>query len=195
MSEIRYIVYTCTSYLYLYLNSIIDNCLQIDKDMDDERDEDEELSEEAEKNALKKIREEIEENLEENEKIYLISSKLKYRGKYDFPNLRQDIATSLPDLKQEVLLRTLRADTKGLVAEKKKFLKKRILWYSLSSAAAGAVPIPGLDISADIIIFDEMITEQREQLGLTCRDLAAAASELGFSSADDLIKHLDKGST
>ena len=135
----------------------------------------------------------MEENLEENAKIYLISSKLKYRGKYDFPNLRQDIATSLPDLKQEVLLRTLRAETKGLVEEKKKFLEKRILWYSLSSAVAGAVPVPGLDIFADIKIFHQMIAEQREQLGLTGQDLAAAARELGFSSSNDLLQHIDKG--
>ena len=135
----------------------------------------------------------MEENLEENAKIYLISLKQKYRGRYDFQKLRQDIATYLTGLKHEVLMRTLKADTMKIVEEKKKFLEKRILWYSLYSAAAGAVPIPGLDILADVGIFHQMITEQRQQLGLTGWDLAAAASELGFSSSYALLKHLDKG--
>ena len=161
--------------------------------MDDERDGEEELSEEIEKNVLKRIRTEIEENLDDNANIYLISS--RYRKKYDLPQLLQDIASGLPDLKQEVLLRTLKADTKGLVQEKKKFLNRRILWYSLASAAVGAVPIPGLDIAADIPIFLKMIAEQREQLGLTGLDLATKARELGFCSAVDLLKRLDKGST
>ena len=169
--------------------------LQIDTDMDAEKDEDEEWSEKTEKNALERIRTEIEKNLDYNANIYLISSKPRYRNKYDFPQLRQDIAASLPGLKHEVLLRTLKAGTKGLVQEKKKFLKKRLMWFSLASAAAGAVPVPGLDILADISIFYEMVSDQREQLGLTDQDLAANARELGFGSTDDLIKHLDKGST
>ena len=93
--------------------------------MDDEREEDEELSEEI---ALQRIRTEIEGNLDDNANIYLTSSKPRYRKKYDLPQLLQDIASGLPDLKQEVLLRTLKADTKGLVLEKKKFLNRRILW-------------------------------------------------------------------
>ena len=163
--------------------------------MDDERDGKEELSEEIEKNVLKRIRTEIEENLDDNANIYLISSKPRYRNKYEFPQLRQNIAASLHGLKQEVLLRTLKADTKGLVQEKKNLLEKRLMWFSLASAAAGAVPVPGLDILADISIFYEMVSDQREQLGLTDQDLAANARELGFGSTDDLIKHLDKGST
>ena len=161
--------------------------------MDDERDGEEELSEEIEKNVLKRIRTEIEENLDDDANIYLTSS--RYRKKYDLPQLLQDIASGLPDLKQEVLLRTLKADTKGLVQEKKKVLKRRILWYSLASAAAGAVPIPGLDIAADIPIFLKMVAEQRDQLGLTGQNLATIARELGFCSADDLLKRIDKGST
>ena len=109
--------------------------------MNNEKDEDEEWSEETEKNALERIRTEIENNLDDNANIYLISSRQKqgYRNKYDFPQLRQDIATNLFGLKQEILLRTLKADTKGLVQKKKNFLTKRIMWYSLASAAAGAV--------------------------------------------------------
>ena len=160
--------------------------------MDDEREEDEELSEEI---ALQRIRTEIEGNLDDNANIYLTSSKPRYRKKYDLPQLLQDIASGLPDLKQEVLLRTLKADTKGLVQEKKKFLNRRILWYSLASAAVGAVPIPGLDITADIPIFLKMIAEQKEQLGLTGQNLATIARELGFCSADDLLERIDKGST
>ena len=125
--------------------------------MDDEKGEDQELTEEKEKKALKNIMMDIKKNLEVNARIYLISSKPKYREKYDFQELRQDIATSLPDLKQEVLLRTLKADTKGMIEEKESFLERRILMYSLSSAAAGTVPIPGLSITADIPIFYRMI--------------------------------------
>ena len=107
------------------------------------------------------------------------------RTKYDFPKLRQDIAKGLPDLKGEVLLRTLKADTAVIVEEKKKFLEKRIMLYSLQSAAAGAVPIPGYDIAADIAIIYRMVAEQREQLGITNQDLATAAREMEFSSQYD----------
>ena len=167
-------------------------------------EEDEEGKAFDEESALNSIRNnikvnldpKIEENLEEieNSKIFLISSNKKYRNKYDFLKLRQDIATSLPDLKQEVLLRTLKADTKGLIEEKESFLKRRILMYSLSSAAAGAIPIPGPGITADIGIFYRMITEQREQLGITNQDLATAAREMEFSSQYDLINQFEKGS-
>ena len=159
--------------------------------MDDEKGEDQELTEEK---ALKNIRMDIEKNLEMKARIYLISSKPKYREKYDFQELCQDIATNLPGLKQEVFLRTLKAETKGLVEEKESFLEKRILWYSLSSAAAGGVPIPGPGIAADIGIFYKMITEQREQLGITNQDLVIAAKEMEFSSQYDLINQFEKGS-
>ena len=69
------------------------------------------------------------------------------------------------------------------------------MWYSLASAAVGAVPIPVLDIGADIPIFLKMIAEQREQFGLTGQNLATIARELGFCSADDLLERIDKGST
>ena len=161
--------------------------------MDDEKGEDQELTEEKEKKALKNIMMDIKKNLEVNARIYLISSKPKYREKYDFQELRQDIATSLPDLKQEVLLRTLKADTKGMIEEKESLLERRILMYSLSSAAAGTVPIPGLSITADIPIFYRMITEQREQLGLTNQDLATVAKEMEFSSKKDLEDQLERG--
>ena len=84
---------------------------------------------------------------------------------------------------------------KEKLEKEKKFLKKRILWYSLLSAAAGAVPVPGVDITADLAIFYRMIVQQREHLGLTNQELETAAEEMGFDSKDVLLKRLDKGST
>ena len=123
-------------------------------------------------------------NLPESDhsRIYLISSKLSYREKYDFPQLRGDIAGSLPGLKQEVLLRTFKVESKAILEKKKQFLNDRLCFYSLGSGFAGAVPVPGITIAYDMPMFVQMIKEQRTQLSITDQDLEEAFKELGFYS-------------
>jgi len=175
---------------------------KIDQDMKNLEDDDyseggfEEIKNKILKYLSKKEKEgekEEEKEDEEKEKVYLISSKRDFRDKYDFPKLREDMLKSLPDLKQEVLLRTLKAKTKGILEMKKNLLRKRLLLYSAASGAAGAVPVPGLDVSVDIGIFGAMTKEQITQLGISAADLEKAAGDLGFSSREELLKHLAKG--
>ena len=134
-------------------------------------------------------------NLPESDhsRIYLISSKISYREKYDFPQLRGDIAGSLPGLKQEVLLRTFKVESEDILKKKKQFLNLRLCFYSLSSGVVGAIPVPGVDIAYDMTVFLNMIAEQRTQLSITEQDLEEAYKDLGFYSSEDLIKNLDKG--
>ena len=159
----------------------------------DKEKEFEEIKNKILKYLSKKEEEGEKEEEKEKEKVYLISSKRDFRDKYDFPKLREDMLNSLPDLKQEVMLRTLKAKTKGILEKKKNFLKNRLLWYSAASGAAGAVPVPGLDVSVDIGIFGEMTKEQNTQLGISAADLEKAAKDLRFSSREELLKHLAKG--
>ena len=160
----------------------------------DKEKEFEEIKNKILKYLSKKEEEGEKEEEKEKEKVYLISSKRDFRDKYDFPKLREDMLKSLPDLKQEVLLRTLKAITKGILEGKKIFLRKRLFWYSAASGAAGAVPVPGLlNVSVDIGIFGAMTKEQNTQLGISAADLEEAAKDLGFSSREELLKYLAKG--
>jgi len=166
---------------------------KIDQDMSNLED----FSKEIKDKELKKIKNDILQHLPKESKIYLISSKKTkksdFRDMYDFPKLREDMLNSLPDLKQEVLLRTLKAKTKVILEKKKNLLRKRLLWYSAASGAAGAVPVPGLDVSVDIGIFGAMTKEQITQLGISAADLEEAADYLEFSSREELLKYLAKG--
>ena len=123
--------------------------------------------------TLNKIRNNISQNLrrrgllEDEKEIFLISN--RYPAEYQFSELTQAIVTILPQRQRESFILTIdNAHTLSQDTLKKKVevLEKRISYIATASAAAAAIPIPGVSIVADIVMIKHEVNFYKSQLGI-----------------------------
>ena len=92
-----------------------------------------------------------------------------YTAKYQFDELTQAILAILPQRQRETLILTVDNAlilSKNILKEKVEFLKKRINYTATASAVTAAVPIPGVSITADIVLMKREIDLYLSQLNL-----------------------------
>ena len=123
--------------------------------------------------TLNKIRNNISQHLrrrgllEDEKEIFLISN--RYPAEYQFSELTQAIVSILPQRQRESFILTIdNAHTLSQDTLKKKVevLEKRISYIATASAAAAAIPIPGLSIVADIAMIKHEVNFYMSQLGI-----------------------------
>ena len=142
--------------------------------------------------TLNKIRNNISQNLrrrgllEDEKDIFLISN--KYPTEYQFGELTQAIVAILPQRQRESFIltidnaQTLSEDT---VKKKVEVLEKRIKYVAAASAAAAAVPIPGVSIVADIAMIKREVNFYISQLGIP-REGSNRFSLLSFNTQTEV---------
>lgn len=84
------------------------------------------------------------------------------------------------ETKRNALILSLSVMTKAVIKEKKNLLEKRIWKVALASAAAGAIPIPGIGALVDVPLMVAELMEYRRQFGLTDERLQIKASQSEF---------------
>ena len=117
---------------------------------------------------LQKIRADCSNNLgdllSDQQDIFLISS--HFPDKWDFSRLTTAILEALPRYQRESLTLTLTRLSTNIVKQKVDILRGRIWMVATASAAAAAVPVPGLSIVVDSALIFKEIIYYRSQLCL-----------------------------
>ena len=138
------------------------------------------------KSELLKIKKNCVKNLSswsiKDKNVFLISSKVIDDPLLDFGKLIECLTTSLPDMKRETILFTLRFNTRNLITLKKDQILSRSRKVALQSAVGGLLPIPGLSIFVDYQLISSTINDYLEILGVTEKGLETLAKKTGVDA-------------
>ncbi|XP_052105421.1 interferon-inducible GTPase 5-like [Mytilus californianus] len=96
--------------------------------------------------------------------IFIISNYNHEIGQFD--DLMIAIFHSLPDLKKEAMILSIGPLTHNIIREKKKTLHSRVFKIAVISAGVAAIPVPGLDVIADLAIIAHEIHFYMSEFGL-----------------------------
>uniref|UniRef100_A0A8C6UMD3 IRG-type G domain-containing protein n=1 Tax=Neogobius melanostomus TaxID=47308 RepID=A0A8C6UMD3_9GOBI len=119
----------------------------------------------------------------ESPKIFLVSgSRLDL---YEFEGLRKTLMEELPEHQRYVLQLALPNTSLEAIEQKKKTLEKKIIWFTVTSTAAAAAPVPGLPEAVNVGIIMGFTVDCAVSLGLTPK-LLRKLSELSGVPLDDL---------
>uniref|UniRef100_A0A8C6WES9 IRG-type G domain-containing protein n=1 Tax=Neogobius melanostomus TaxID=47308 RepID=A0A8C6WES9_9GOBI len=126
----------------------------------------------------------------ESPKVFLVSG---FRlDLYEFEDLRKTLMEELPEHQRDALLLALPNTSLEAIEQKKKTLEKKIIWFTVASTAAAAVPVPGFSEAVNVGMTVGFATHCAVSLGLTPK-LLRKLSELSGVPLDDLkaeINHL-----
>merc|ERR1719431_92099 len=89
----------------------------------------------------------------------------------------EHVLKELPDIKKEVMVRALTVTSKDMVEEMKRILKNSLWMHCAMSGIYSMIPIPGLSVGVDTVIFYKMAIEQRNAFGLTEESLKLMAEQ------------------
>ena len=96
--------------------------------------------------------------------IYCISNRQKDR--FEFSKLVLDIASHLSEIQKDAFTLSANIFTEEVFKAKKKILKKKIKYYAAISGAAGAIPLPGVDLLIDIPLILSKIKFFKQQFNI-----------------------------
>ncbi|XP_045168926.2 T-cell-specific guanine nucleotide triphosphate-binding protein 2-like [Mercenaria mercenaria] len=105
-------------------------------------------------------------------------------NEFDFGQLSERLIRDAPDIKREALTLSLTILTEKVIRAKERYLRKRIYVVSIASAAAAAVPIPGVGFSVDIALLLEEALFYRKQLRLDKTSVQENAAALNISVSE-----------
>ena len=101
-----------------------------------------------------------------------------------FEGLKAAILNSLPKIQKTAMLFLMKVDSKAMMENKIEELKSRLWKVALLSAVSAAIPVPGINILADIAIFENEIRFQKKQLHIDVKPLQARAEKLDLDVED-----------
>uniref|UniRef100_A0A8C6SAB3 IRG-type G domain-containing protein n=1 Tax=Neogobius melanostomus TaxID=47308 RepID=A0A8C6SAB3_9GOBI len=116
-------------------------------------------------------------------KIFLVSG-LKLHL-YEFKDLWETLKEELPEHQRDALLLALPNISLDVIEQKKEALDSKIKWYTLASAAVGAVPVPGLSEAVNLGMIVGFTVHCAVSLGLSPKSLRKL-SDLSGVPYDDL---------
>jgi predicted GTPase len=98
--------------------------------------------------------------------VFVISGKRENYTKWDFPNLIQALINDTPDIKKEIIILTITANSHEAISQKVAVLKRRILMVATGAAAVGVIPIPLLPFACNLGIITGEIHNYMKDFGL-----------------------------
>ncbi len=142
--------------------------------------------------VLSKLKNECRVNMQMNNikaNVFLISGRKEHDTLWEYPKLIEAIVRDLPELKRHKGIWSSAAISKEIILDKCEILDGRIVKVALASAAAAAIPLPGVSIAADIGLLVEEIIHYKMQLGLDSGSLSKLSRELDIpmSSIQDIL--------
>ncbi len=133
------------------------------------------------KNVISKIKKEYSNTMIINNiraKLFVISGKKQHDTIWEYPDLIMSITRNLPKLKQHQFVLAAAATSKEMIEEKCERLEWRIVNIAMVSAAAAAIPFPGVSIVADVALLVEEIYHYKNQMELDDESLSKVARTL-----------------
>lgn len=97
-------------------------------------------------------------------RIYLISSVLAEKSKWDFKRLVDDSIRNTLRLKQEVLIDQLTSFSKQQIKERAEELRSGILWYSFKGGLVELIPMFSVSLLHQIYLIEEKMTIYKRNL-------------------------------
>ncbi|KAK0148557.1 Interferon-inducible GTPase 5 [Merluccius polli] len=129
--------------------------------------------------TLQEIRENCIQGLEDqgvkSPQVFLVS--LFDLHMYDFPTLQETIERDMPSLKRDVLNLDLPNVCRSVIHKKKEVFSAQIKCYSILSACATAIPVPGLSIAANVGILVSGVRTYVDGFGLDKKSLEKLSSD------------------
>lgn len=119
------------------------------------------------------------------ERIYLVSARLPHL--YDLDDLLSDIQEALPGIKSQRFLMDSAAYSAKKLSEKRELLEKRLIWYTGTAAANGAIPIPGIDVFGDVAVMLKFADEVASSYGLNEDQLGRKQRFLTSNTGQTLV--------
>ena len=109
-------------------------------------------------------REELKKRNHDDVPIYCISN--RHKDRFEFSKLIVDIGENLPEIQKDALTLSTNIFTEEVFKAKKKILKKKIMCVAGISGAAGAIPVPGIDLIIDIPLILSTIKFFKQQFNI-----------------------------
>ncbi|XP_078392993.1 interferon-inducible GTPase 5-like [Cetorhinus maximus] len=113
----------------------------------------------------------------ESPRVFLISSWKPNR--FDFGKLLEGLEGDLPEVKRRSFLLSLPNFTSPIIERKKEAILNEVWKVASLSAAASAVPIPGLSIASDVTLLVSIVSSYRTDFGLDDQSLGRLAKRVG----------------
>ena len=109
---------------------------------------------------------------------------------YDFSLIHETFNRELPDHKKHVLRLAMPNINQDVINEKKKAFQADIKLYTFASAAAAAVPIPGLSAAVDVGMIVTVVKQYTAGFGLDASSLQRLAASTGvqFENLKSVIR-------
>jgi predicted GTPase len=120
--------------------------------------------------------------------VYLIDNFMPH--KFDFNVLQEKLIEDAPRFKREAIAFSVVGHSDKILLQKKTELEKRIPYVALTSAVAGAIPVPGVGVAADVALLVKETEFYKEQFGLTEEAIKKSAKMLGMHE-EELKNKLD----
>ncbi|XP_015686387.1 interferon-inducible GTPase 5 [Protobothrops mucrosquamatus] len=126
-------------------------------------------------------------------RVFLISSWEVHM--YDFPLLKETMAAELPDHKKNILTLAVHIFSKKVLMKKKELMESYIKKVAWLSCICGAVPVPGLSMTCDIVILVDTLKYFCKVFGLDDQSLRFLATQTGkeFKELKSAIKKTPLG--
>ncbi|CAI5695132.1 unnamed protein product [Oreochromis niloticus] len=140
----------------------------------------------SEERTLTQMREDCIQGLEEqgikSPQVFLVSS--FHPHLYDFSLLQETFDRELPELKKHVLLLPVQNISLEINNRKKEAFLTKLKYFTLLSAAAAAVPVPGLSAAVDLSLMAAFVRGCVQGFGLDKPSLKRLAVRSGVSYPD-----------
>jgi predicted GTPase len=98
--------------------------------------------------------------------VFVISGCLENYTKWDFPKLIQALINDTPDIKKEIIIRTITANSYETIYQKVTVLKQRIFLIAIAAGVVGVMPIPLLPFACNLGIITREIHIYMQDFGL-----------------------------
>ena len=159
---------------------------RIDQSLNNEREENDgnQFDEGDYVNRVKAMTENILKEKLGNHPVFVISGTLKNYTKWEFPKLVQALMDGAPDVKKEIIIRTITANSLEAINQKVAVLRQRIFIAAVAAAAVGIIPIPFLPFACNLGVVTREIHNYMKDFGLDEESLENLARKHNMSRAE-----------
>ncbi|CAF0785600.1 unnamed protein product [Adineta steineri] len=113
--------------------------------------------------------------VDETANAFLISGRLNYTSRFDFPLMCSSLLRDYPGLKRQAMILAMSSNCKEVIRAKVDILRGQTWVAAAVSAAVASPPIPGLSIMFDFSLTVGFVIFYKKQLGLDDESLARIA--------------------
>jgi predicted GTPase len=116
--------------------------------------------------------------------VFVISGRLQNYAKWDFPDLVRALMDDAPDIKKEILIRTITANSQEGIDRKAALLEQRIFLIAIAAATVATLPVPVLSMPFETIVIAREVHQYMKDFGLDEESMKSLAKTLRMDYTD-----------